>query len=234
MVTPIVALALLMKELFAGRHDVYAAKWTSKNGRKGYSPACANDWKAAVCLKVTRRDEGKKPAGACKACKNKLWKELDQFALVPHLLGGKTVGGYLLRPDGKCKSGAIDLDDHDGDADPETAPMILGARLVDTAAKYGLTLFLEKSGGGLGAHVWMFLEEWTEAAKVRELLHGLIQAAGIEHTKDIEVFPKQDILGPDGLGSLVALPFQGAEAMSEGRSMFYDPDSLMPIVEVRP
>ena len=227
--TPIVAVALLLKELFAGRHDVYAVKWTGKNRRKGYSPACANDWKAGPCQKVARRDAGDSPAGACKTCKNKRWKILDRFALASHLQGAKTLGVYLLRPDGKCKIGVIDLDDHDSEADPENAPMILGARLVDAAKDYGLTLFLEKSGGGRGAHVWLLLEEWTEAAKVREVLYGLIRAAGIKLTKDIEVFPKQDILGADGLGSLIALPLQGP--MADGRSMFHDSDTLMPITE---
>ena len=232
--TLIVALALLMKELFAGRHDVYAAKWISKNGRKGFSPACANDWKPGLCLKVARRDAGKSPAGACKACQNKLWRKLDRFALVSHLLRAKTLGVYLLRPNGKVKIGVIDIDDHDGEADLENPPMILGARLVDTANDYGLTMYLEKSGGGRGAHVWLLLEEWTEAAKVREVLHGLIRAAGIEINKNIEVFPKQDILGADGLGSLIALPLQGPKAMAEGRSMFYDGDSLLPLMELKP
>ena len=239
MTSLIVAVAQRVPEVFTGRRDVYPAKWYSKNGRGGYSPVCMDDWKKGICLKTIRCDEGKSPAGACKACKIRRWRALDHFALVPHLQGAKTAGFYLLRPDGKVKVGAVDLDDKEGTAPPEAAPMILGARLVDAGADIGLPLFLEKSGGGLGAHVWIFLEEWTEAAKVRELLHGLIKAAGlhgllnaagINPNKAIEVFPKQDILGADGLGSLIALPFQGPAAMSEGRSMFYDADTLMPLV----
>jgi len=230
MTTLIVAVALLLLEVFAGRVDVFALKWISWSGRKGFSPKCLNDWKEGVCLKVDRREAGKSLAGACRACKHKFWKKLDRYALVPHLQGAKSVGVYLLRPDGKVKIGVIDLDDHEGEAEIEAAPMVLGARLVDTGNDYGLTLFLEKSGGGRGAHVWLLLEEWTEAAKVRQVLYGLIKATGIEQGKEIEVFPKQDILGADGLGSLIALPFQGPKAMSEGRSMFYDADTLMPIV----
>lgn len=139
------------------------------------------------------------------------------------------MGVYLLLPEGKVKIGVIDLDDKDGTAEPDVAPIVQGARLVDAAENYGLTMFLERSGGGLGAHVWLLLEYWTRAAEVREVLHGLVRATGIKG--DVEVFPKQDVLGADGLGSLVALPFQGPGAMSEGRSMFYDSDSLTPIVE---
>lgn len=229
--TLIVAVALLMKELFAGRCDIYAVKWTGRNGKKGYSPKCKNRKKARICLMVERWEAGRSPAGACRTCENKHWLPLDEFALVPHLLGSTTIGAYLLLPEGKCKSGVIDLDDHEGQADLETAPMILGARLVDVAAEYGLTLWLEKSGGGRGAHVWLLMEEWTEARKVRELLHGLIKAAGIENAKEIEVFPKQDALSADGLGNLIALPFQGVDAMAEGRSVFFDSDTLMPLVE---
>jgi len=229
--TIIVVLARLMLELFVGRLNVYAVKWTGRNGRKGFSPACKNRWKPGICLMAIRWEAGRSPAGACRACENTHWPPLDEFRLVEHILGLTTIGVYLLLPEGKCKFGVIDLDDHDGQADLDMAPLILGSRIVEVGAEYGLTLWLEKSGGGKGAHVWLFLEEWTEAKKVREVLHGLIRAAGIKHTKEIEVFPKQDVLGADGLGNLIALPFQGP-AMAEGRSMFYDPDTLMPLVVV--
>src|SRR5438270_720291 len=31
----------LFRNLFRGREDVYAVRWDGKNGRSGYSPACA-------------------------------------------------------------------------------------------------------------------------------------------------------------------------------------------------
>jgi hypothetical protein len=35
----------LFRSLFRGREDVYPKLWTnSKTGRKGYAPACANEW----------------------------------------------------------------------------------------------------------------------------------------------------------------------------------------------
>ena len=41
----------LFRRLFRGRDDVYPARWESKTGKSGYSPACANEWRAGVCEK---------------------------------------------------------------------------------------------------------------------------------------------------------------------------------------
>jgi hypothetical protein len=42
----------LFRRLFRGRTDVYPIRWESKTTVKsGYSPACANEWRAGVCEK---------------------------------------------------------------------------------------------------------------------------------------------------------------------------------------
>jgi hypothetical protein len=42
----------LFRRLFRGRTDVYPVRWESKTtGKAGYSPACANEWRAGVCEK---------------------------------------------------------------------------------------------------------------------------------------------------------------------------------------
>lgn len=41
----------LYLSLFRGREDVYAMRWEGRNGRSGYSPACANEWRAQLCGK---------------------------------------------------------------------------------------------------------------------------------------------------------------------------------------
>lgn len=42
----------LFRRLFQGRTDVYSIRWESKTtGKAGYSPACANEWRAGVCEK---------------------------------------------------------------------------------------------------------------------------------------------------------------------------------------
>ena len=52
----------LFHRLFRGRTDVYAARWESKNGRSGYAPACANEWKPGIC---------EKPRIKCGDCPNR-------------------------------------------------------------------------------------------------------------------------------------------------------------------
>jgi hypothetical protein len=42
----------LFRRLFAGRTDVFPARWENpKSGRSGYAPACANEWVRGVCGK---------------------------------------------------------------------------------------------------------------------------------------------------------------------------------------
>jgi hypothetical protein len=40
----------LFRRLFRGRADVFPRRWQSaKNGRKGYSPVCRNEWVQGIC-----------------------------------------------------------------------------------------------------------------------------------------------------------------------------------------
>ena len=42
----------LFRSLFRGREDVYPKLWVNtRDGRKGYAPACANEWLRGVCRK---------------------------------------------------------------------------------------------------------------------------------------------------------------------------------------
>ena len=53
----------LFRRLFRGRTDVYPIRWESKTtGKSGYSPACANEWRAGVC---------EKPRIKCGDCSNR-------------------------------------------------------------------------------------------------------------------------------------------------------------------
>ena len=52
----------LFRQLFRGRDDVFPKLWiSSKTGRKGYSPACSNEWVHGIC---------KKPRVKCSDCPN--------------------------------------------------------------------------------------------------------------------------------------------------------------------
>ena len=44
----------LFRRLFLGRTDVYPVRWESKAGKTGYTPACANEWRAGRTLDLSR------------------------------------------------------------------------------------------------------------------------------------------------------------------------------------
>jgi len=48
----------LFRSLFHGREDVYAVRWEGRNGKSGYSPAGAMDWRAIHAARPEDRKEG--------------------------------------------------------------------------------------------------------------------------------------------------------------------------------
>lgn len=40
----------LFRSRFRGREDIFPKLWTSRAGKKGYSPACTNDWVTVTCM----------------------------------------------------------------------------------------------------------------------------------------------------------------------------------------
>lgn len=77
----------LFRRLFRGRDDAYPVRWESRNGRSGYSPACANEWRAGVC---------EKPRIKCGECNNRPLIALTDKTIYDHLAGNHTVGVYPL------------------------------------------------------------------------------------------------------------------------------------------
>lgn len=77
----------LFRQLFRGRTDVYPVRWESKSsGKAGYSPACANEWRAGVC---------EKPRIKCGDCRNRLLIELTDAVVYDHLAGEHTIGEMM-------------------------------------------------------------------------------------------------------------------------------------------
>jgi len=74
----------LFRRLFRGRTDVYPIRWEAKtSGKSGYSPACANEWRAGVC---------EKPRIKCGDCGNRVLIPLSDLVIYDHLAGEHTVG----------------------------------------------------------------------------------------------------------------------------------------------
>jgi hypothetical protein len=80
--------------MFRGRTDVYPVRWESAtNGRLGYAPACANEWRPGIC---------EKPPIKCAACSNRLLMPLSDAVIYSHLAGENTIGVYPLLSDDTC------------------------------------------------------------------------------------------------------------------------------------
>ncbi len=172
---------------FAGRRDLYAKAWYDERRRRaGYHP---------------------------------VQQPLTEQVARGHLQGAATIGQYLLHPDGACSFAVIDLDVSGkvmeglraahGDAVTalEHAPLREAARrLLEAGRRLGLPLFAEDSGGR-GVHLWLFVEPRRPARALRSALSQIVQGAGpIPPEVGLELYPKQDQLGPRGLSSLVKLP----------------------------
>jgi hypothetical protein len=81
----------LFRSLFGGRTDVYATRWTNRQGRSGWSPAVVGG-----------------PANARKP--DRQYRPLTDDVVAAHLTGGLHIGLYPLLPDDTCRLLACDFD----------------------------------------------------------------------------------------------------------------------------
>jgi hypothetical protein len=64
----------LFRGLFRGRDDVFAKLWVNPRAdRKGYAPACANEWVRGVC---------EKPRVKCSECPNQAFVPMSDQAIL--------------------------------------------------------------------------------------------------------------------------------------------------------
>ena len=81
----------LFRSLFRGRADVYPRYWENpRTGRRGYAPACANEWVRGVC---------EKPRVKCGECPNQAFLPVGDQAVLDHLQGRHVIGVYPPRLD---------------------------------------------------------------------------------------------------------------------------------------
>jgi hypothetical protein len=111
-----------------------------------------------------------------------------------------------IREDSKCVWGSIDIDDYDVDA-------VDVIKRVD-AAKLPLVPCRSKSGG---LHLFLFMAEWTEAARVQGCLRDIAASLGFAGS---EIFPKQTkIMAEKGeQGNWMVMPYYGSDY--EGKIKF--------------
>jgi len=200
----------LFRQLFRGRDDVYPKFWVStKTGRKGYSPACSNEWVRGVC---------EKPRVKCSDCANQAFLPFNDKTVLDHLQGRHTIGIYPLLKDGTCWFLAADFDKESWSEDV--------AAFVDTCHDLGVPTAVERSRSGNGAHVWFFFSTPVSAVSARRMGCYLItEAMSRRHQLAMSsydrLFPNQDTLPRGGFGNLIALPLQ-YEPRKAGNSVFVD------------
>jgi hypothetical protein len=140
--TPDEKIALFLS-LFRCRGDVYPRLWENpKSGKKGYSPACRNDWVRGVC---------EKPRVKCSECPHPAFPPLDEAAARDHLTGKAVIGTYAIREDNSCVFLAADFDGMGWRED-------IGA-YRDAAREMGVEVAVERSRSGDGGHAWVFFDE---------------------------------------------------------------------------
>jgi len=121
------------------------------------------------------------------------WRVMEPLTLPlleAHLLGRWTLGTYLLDEQCRCSFAAFDADRPDG------LGQLVG--LAMELAQQGIPTVLEASRRG--GHLWIHFVEPTPAHVVRAWLLPYAQ------TLALELYPKQETLGPDGACSLIRLP----------------------------
>ena len=200
----------IFRELFRGREDVYPRYWeNTAKGKKGYAPACANEWDRALCDKKRVK---------CGECPNQEFLPVGDQVILDHFHGRHVIGVYPMLEDETCRFLAADFD---GASWREDA-----AAFVETCRSAGANPAVERSRSGEGAHVWFFFTAPVAAGMARRMgAHLLTEAMGRRHQIGMEsydrLFPNQDTMPRGGFGNLIALPFQG-KAMKQGNTLFLD------------
>jgi superfamily II DNA or RNA helicase len=205
----------LFRSLFRGREDIYPKFWSNaRTDRKGYAPACANEWIRGVC---------EKPRVKCGECPHQAFLPVEDQVILDHLQGRHVVGVYPLLTNETCWFLAADFDKASWADDV--------AAFVETCRRTDLPAAVERSRSGNGAHVWFFFAAPVAAAAARKMGCYLItETMTRRHQLSMQsydrLFPNQDTLPRGGFGNLIALPLQhGPRQM--GNTVFVD-DGLVP------
>lgn len=208
----------LFRQLFRGREDVFPTLWGNQNlGKKGYAPACRNEWIRGVC---------EKPRVRCGECPSQAFIPVSDQIILDHLQGRRVVGVYPLLQDETCWFLAVDFDKRSWTDD------VLA--FVRTCRLLGIPVAVERSRSGNGAHAWFFFVSPISAEVARKMgCYLLTETMSRHHQLAMDsydrLFPNQDTLPRGGFGNLIALPLQHGPRRS-GNTVFVD-DSLVPYVD---
>jgi superfamily II DNA or RNA helicase len=201
----------LFLSLFQGRPDVFPTRFVStKTGKAGYSPACANKWAPGLCAL--------RAGGKCGDCANQAFVPVSEQVVRGHLQGRHVMGVYPLLADETCHFLAVDFDKRAWRRDV--------AALRETCDAVGVPVAIERSRSGEGAHAWFFFTAPVAANVARRMGCYLItETMSRRHELSMDsydrLFPNQDTMPRGGFGNLIALPLQH-EPRQAGNSVFVD------------
>lgn len=155
---------------------------------------------------------------AKKGPKGQYWtlEPLTPELLAQHVNGGPARGVCPIK-DGESVTmvGMLDLDSHKGESTWEEMAQAAKAVCAELEARFMAPVCF-RSGGGRGIHIYVLWDEPQDAYSVRQELKEAIGALGFRNGTggvklgQIEVFPKQDYVPPDGFGNQFILPLAGA------------------------
>ena len=92
----------LFRSLFRGRDDIFPKLWINpRTSRKGYAPACANEWVRGVC---------EKPRIKCSECPNQAFIPVSHDVVLDQLRGRYVIRVYPLLREETCWFLAADFD----------------------------------------------------------------------------------------------------------------------------
>ena len=200
----------LFRGLFRGRTDVFPRRWeNARTGRKGYAPACANEWVRGVC---------EKPRVKCGECPHQAFVPVGDREILYHLQGRHVMGVYALLEDETCHFLAADFDKESWRDDV--------AAFRETCRAFGVPVAIERSRSGNGAHAWFFFADKVAARAARRMCCFLLtETMSRRHELGMasydRLFPNQDTMPRGGFGNLIALPLQH-EPRRLGNSVFVD------------
>lgn len=221
----------LYRSLFRGREDIYARRWeSSRSGKAGYQPACRNEWIKGIC---------RKPEIKCGECAARDFLPVAESVIRNHLKGVDTedshhsisgrefvVGIYPLLSENTCYFLAADFDKESWKEDISS--------FKEVCKEYSISVAMERSRSGIGAHAWIFFSEPIPALMARRfgsflLTEILDKRPEVGFDSYDRLFPSQDFLPEGGFGSLIALPLQ-AKPRKKGNTVFLD-ESFNPYLD---
>lgn len=144
---------------------------------------------------------------------NDTTQPLTEAAIADHLKGREIIGVYPLLANNTTHFLAIDFD---GGGWLESA-----GRVLESARRFQIPCYLERSRSGNGGHVWFFFTLPIPAATARLLGKKLLEQNRADRRSFDRMFPSQDAHTGKGFGNLIALPLQG-RYLKSGNTAFID------------